>query len=155
MFTIEARVPLATAPVSFRHGRSSGDDFEIPQRETVWKTQYCSAITPMNTKMYVGNLSFDTTETDLREVFGQHGQVNEIYLPTDRESGRPRGFAFVTMNNSEGMEASIKAMDGKEFLGRDLTVNEARPREEHANSGGGAARANYGGGGGGRRERRY
>lgn len=92
----------------------------------------------MNTKIYVGNLSFDTTETDVREVFSQHGQVNEVLLPTDRDTGRIRGFAFLTMNTSEGMQTAIREMDGKEFLGRRLTVNEARPREDRpAHSGGG------------------
>jgi cold-inducible RNA-binding protein len=98
----------------------------------------------MNTKMYVGNLSFDTTEADLRELFSQHGSVTEVFLPTDRESGRPRGFAFVTVDSVEGMNAAINGLNGQAFLGRNLTINEARPREE---------RPAYGGGGGGRGDR--
>lgn len=95
----------------------------------------------MNTKMYVGNLPFSTTELDLRELFSQFGDVTDVHLPTDRESGRPRGFAFVTMGTPEAMTAAINELNGKEFQGRNLTINEARPREE---------RPSYGGGGGGR-----
>jgi len=98
----------------------------------------------MNTKMYVGNLSFDTNDHDLRELFSSHGTVTEISLPMDRDTGRPRGFAFVTMETAEGMNSCIKALNGKSWQGRPLTINEARPREERAGGGGG-----YGGGGGG------
>ena len=95
----------------------------------------------MNTKMYVGNLPYEVTELELRELFSEHGQVNEVAVPTDRETGRARGFAFVTMNDKESMDAAIGALDGQPFNGRDLKVNEARPREE---------RPSYAGGGGGR-----
>jgi RNA recognition motif-containing protein len=84
----------------------------------------------MNTKMYVGNLTFEATEAEVRELFSEHGPVNEVAIPTDRETNRPRGFAFVTMSTKEGMDTAIKAMDGKTWNGRPLTVNEARPREE-------------------------
>ena len=84
----------------------------------------------MNTKIYVGNLSFDATEMDIRDLFSQHGQVNEIFLPTDRDTGRPRGFALVSMHTVEDKAPAIRERDGKDFLGRRLTVNEARPREE-------------------------
>jgi cold-inducible RNA-binding protein len=97
-----------------------------------------------NTKMYVGNLSWTATETDVRALFEQYGDVTDIHLPSDRETGRPRGFAFVTMGTKEAMEAAIKALDGSEWMGRPLKINEARPREERAGGGGG-----YGGGGGG------
>lgn len=97
-----------------------------------------------NTKMYVGNLSWNATETDVRALFEQYGDVTDIHLPSDRETGRPRGFAFVTMGTKEAMEAAIKALDGSEWMGRPLKINEARPREERAGGGGG-----YGGGGGG------
>jgi cold-inducible RNA-binding protein len=104
----------------------------------------------MNTKIYVGNLSFDTSETDLRAACEEHGLVTDIHLPMDRDTNRPRGFAFVTMENAEGMNAAISKMNGKPLNGRLLTVNEARPREDRpAFSGGG------GGGGGGKKRDRY
>lgn len=98
----------------------------------------------MNTKIYVGNLSFDAAEQDLRELFGSHGEVTEVFMPTDRESGRPRGFAFVTMDSADSMNAAISALNGQEHQGRALVVNEAKPQ---TNTGGGG----YGGGGGGYR----
>jgi RNA recognition motif-containing protein len=109
----------------------------------------------MNTKMYVGNLPFGASELDVRELFTQHGDVTDIYFPTDRESGRPRGFAFVTMSSVEQMQAAIKGLHGQEFQGRNITVNEARPKEERPGGGGGyggggGGRGGYGGGGGGR-----
>ncbi len=97
----------------------------------------------MSTKLYVGNLSFDATENDLRDMLSQHGPVNEIHVVMDRETGRARGFAFATMNTEEGAKAAILALNGKAWQGRALTVNEARPREER---GGGRGRG-YGGGG--------
>ena len=103
----------------------------------------------MSTKLYVGNLSFDITENDLRDMMAAHGPVNEVSVITDKETGRARGFAFVTMNTQEGATAAIAALNGKEFQGRALTVNEARPREERSSGGGG--RREYSGGGGGRR----
>ena len=104
----------------------------------------------MNTKMYVGNLPFAAQEQDIRELFSQYGGVTEVFLPMDRESGRPRGFAFVTMDSAEAMNASINAQNGQEFMGRKLAINEARPREERpAGGGGGGGRGGYGGGGGG------
>jgi cold-inducible RNA-binding protein len=103
----------------------------------------------MNTKLYVGNLSFDTTENDLQDLFAQHGPVSEVNLITDRMSGRSRGFAFVTMGTPEAAQAAIAALAGKEIQGRALTVNEARPREEHGGGGGGGGRRPGGGGGGG------
>ncbi len=108
----------------------------------------------INTKMYVGNLSFDATELDIRELFSQFGDVTEVAVIMDRDSGRPRGFCFVSMGSREGMEAAIKELDGKEWMGRPLAVNEARPREERpayggGGGGGGRGRGGYGGGGGG------
>ena len=103
----------------------------------------------MNTKMYVGNLPFSASELDVRELFTQYGDVTDIHLPMDRESGRPRGFAFVTMASAEQMQAAIKALHGQEFQGRAMTVNEARPKEERP-GGGGGGRSFGGGGGGGR-----
>jgi RNA recognition motif-containing protein len=104
----------------------------------------------MSTKLYVGNLSYNTTENDLKDLFSQHGPVTGVDLIMDKFSGRPRGFAFVVMETKEGAEAAIAALNGKNLDGRDLTVNEARPREERpARSGGGGG---YGGDRGGRRE---
>lgn len=99
----------------------------------------------MNTKMYVGNLSFNSTEQDLRDLFGSHGEVTEVFIPTDRESGRPRGFAFVTMESADAMNNAIEALNGNEYQGRALVVNEAKPQ---SNTGGGF-RGNGGGGYGG------
>ena len=103
----------------------------------------------MNTKMYVGNLPFSASDSDIRELFSQYGTVSDIFLPMDRESGRPRGFAFVTMDTPEAMQAVITALNGQEFQGRKLGINEARPREERPGGGGGGGRGGYGGGGGG------
>jgi len=100
----------------------------------------------MSTKLYVGNLSFDVTENDLRDMVAQHGPVNEINVIMDKMTGRPRGFAFVTMNTEEGAKAAILALNGKDWQGRAMTVNEARPREERAGSSRGYAgesRASY------------
>ena len=81
-------------------------------------------------KMYVGNLSFETTQNDLQDLFEQHGKVAEVALMMDRMTGRSRGFAFVTMNDSAEANAALAALNGKEVNGRALNVNEARPREE-------------------------
>jgi cold-inducible RNA-binding protein len=107
-----------------------------------------------NTKMYVGNLPFTITEDELRDAFSAHGAVNEVALVMDRDTGRPRGFGFVTMNDKDGMEAAIRELDGKDFGGRSLTVNEARPRENRGGGGGGGGGGGYGGGGGGGGDRR-
>ena len=99
----------------------------------------------MSTKLYLGNLSFDVTENDLRDILSPHGPVNEVNLITDRETGRARGFAFATMNTEEGAQAAIQALNGKDWNGRALTVNEARPRPEGAGSsrGNGRGRSRY------------
>jgi cold-inducible RNA-binding protein len=81
-------------------------------------------------KLYVGNLSFETTENDLQDLFAQHGQVSEVSLMMDRMTGKSRGFAFITMNDKAQAEAAMTALNGKELNGRTLTVNEARAREE-------------------------
>ena len=81
-------------------------------------------------KLYVGNLSFETTENDLQDLFEQHGKVTEVALINDKMTGRSRGFGFVTMGDAASGTAAIKALDGKEVQGRALTVNEARAREE-------------------------
>lgn len=89
----------------------------------------------MNTKLFVGNLSFNTTENDLQDAFAAHGVVTEANLMTDRTTGRARGFAFVTMASAEEAQKAIEAINGTSLDGRNLTVNEARPREERAGSG--------------------
>jgi RNA recognition motif-containing protein len=83
----------------------------------------------MSTKLYVGNLSFDTTENDLQDAFAAHGTVTEANLMMDRATGRPRGFAFITMSSPEEAKKAIDALNGANLGGRNLTVNEARPRE--------------------------
>ena len=109
----------------------------------------------MSAKLFVGNLSFNATENQLQDMFGAHGNVIEVDLIMDKMTGRPRGFAFVTMENKEGADAAIQALNGKEFDGRALTVNEARPREDRPRSGGGGGDRHGGGGhGGGRGGRR-
>jgi RNA recognition motif-containing protein len=104
----------------------------------------------MSTKLFVGNLSFDTSENDLQDQFATFGPVSEVNLMTDRSTGRSRGFAFVTMGTEEAAKAAIEGMANVEFQGRALTVNEARPREERGGGGGGGQRGGGGGGGGGR-----
>ncbi len=116
----------------------------------------------MSTKLYVGNLSYNTTENQLQDLFAAHGPVTSVDLIMDKFSGRPRGFGFVTMESKEAAEAAVQALNGKNIDGRDLTVNEARPREDRPpRSGGGGGGGGYrgggdrgdrGGGGGGRRE---
>ena len=101
----------------------------------------------MSNKLFVGNLSFNTTENDLQEAFGAHGTVVEANLMMDRMSGRSRGFAFVTMSTPDEAQTAIQAMHGASLDNRALTVNIARPKEERPRTGGG-------GGGGGRREHR-
>jgi len=96
-------------------------------------------------KLYVGNLSFETTENDLQDLFEQHGQVSEVTLMMDRMTGKSRGFAFVTMNDKAQADAAMAALNGKDLNGRALNVNEARPREDRKGGGGGGG--GYGGGG--------
>jgi len=108
----------------------------------------------MSTKLYVGNLSFNTTENDLQAAFGAHGTVASVDLIMDKMSGRSRGFAFVTMDSEESAKAAITAMNGAQLDGRPLTVNEARPREERPFRAGGGGGGFSGGGGGGRGPRR-
>jgi RNA recognition motif-containing protein len=112
----------------------------------------------MSNKLFVGNLSFNTTENDLNDAFAAHGTVTEANLMMDRVSGRPRGFAFVTMSSAEEAQKAIDALNGAQMDGRALTVNVARPREERSGGGGGGGggRREYrGGGGGGGGRNRY
>src|SRR6187399_2087013 len=104
----------------------------------------------MSSKLFVGNLSFDITENDLQDAFAAHGTVSEANLMMDRATGRPRGFAFVTMSTPEEAQRAIDALNGKELDGRDLTVNVARPGGVRLGGGGGGGlRRDFGGGGGG------
>src|SRR5258705_9084095 len=105
----------------------------------------------MSTKLFVGNLSFDVIENDLQDLLSQHGPVNEVNVIMDKMTGRARGFAFVTMSTQEGANAAIEALNGKDWKGRALTVNEARPREDRPAGGGGGGGGGYSGGG--RRDR--
>ena len=111
----------------------------------------------MNTKMYVGNLPFAATDNDLRDLFTNYGTVTDLFLPMDHTTGRPRGFAFITMDTATGMQEAIKALHDQDFMGRALVVNEARPKEDrpagggYGGGGGGGGRGGYGGGGGGGR----
>ena len=100
----------------------------------------------MGTKLYVGNLSFNTTENELQELFSQAGTVQEVSLMQDKFTGKSRGFAFVTMSSEEDAQNAISKLNGQTVEGRALTVNEARPREPRPPGGGGRG---YGGGGGG------
>ncbi|BAY25549.1 RNP-1 like RNA-binding protein [Calothrix sp. NIES-2100] len=88
--------------------------------------------------IYIGNLSYQVTEDDLKLAFAEYGTVNRVQLPTDRETGRPRGFAFVEMESDAQEAAAIEALDGAEWMGRDLKVNKAKPREERSPSRGGS-----------------
>ena len=101
----------------------------------------------MGTKLYVGNLSFNTTENELQELFSQAGTVQEVSLMQDKFTGKSRGFAFVTMSSEEDAQNAISKLNGQTVEGRALTVNEARPREPRPPGGGGGR--GYGGGGGG------
>ncbi|MEK6606781.1 MAG: RNA-binding protein [Myxococcota bacterium] len=104
----------------------------------------------MGTKLYVGNLSYNTTEESLRTHFGADGrQVQEVAVVTDRMTGRPRGFAFVTMGTQADADAAVQALDGRELDGRTLKVNEARERSAGDRFGGGGGGGGFGGGGGG------
>ncbi len=100
----------------------------------------------MNKKLYVGNLPYTTTEAQVRELFEQAGEITEVALITDRETGRPRGFAFVSMSNDNEGRAAIESLNGTDLDGRTITVNEAKPK---TNAGGGGGRGGPRGGGGG------
>jgi cold-inducible RNA-binding protein len=111
----------------------------------------------MSMKLYVGNLSFQTSSDDLQQLFAQAGTVESVSIIEDRETGRSRGFGFVEMSSSEEGQSAIEQFNGKEVNGRNLNVNEAKPREERGNrgGGGGGGRGGFGGGGGGGRSTRW
>jgi len=105
----------------------------------------------MGQKLYVGNLSYNTTSSDLEQLFSQHGTVQSAEVISDRDSGRSKGFGFVEMGSDAEAQAAITALNGQQHDGRTLTVNEAKPREDRGprGGGGGGGRGGYGGGGGG------
>jgi cold-inducible RNA-binding protein len=110
----------------------------------------------MSTKLYVGNLSFKTSEDEIRSAFGQFGNVTDVYVAMDKMTGRPRGFAFVTFSTPDEAKQAAEKLNGTDLGGRALTVNEARPKEEGAGrsfggGGGGGGGRGFGGGGGGER----
>lgn len=106
--------------------------------------------TTMGNKLYVGNLSFKTSEEDLKELFSQAGEVTSVKIITDTYSGQSRGFGFVEMSNDDEAQKAISLFNGKDHMGRALTVNEAKPQQKREGGGGGGGRGGYGGGGGGR-----
>ena len=105
----------------------------------------------MGKKLYVGNLSYDTTNEALQALFSAHGTVESAQIITDRDTGRSKGFGFVEMSSDAEAQAAIAALHGQQHGQRQLTVNEARPREDRPRGGGGGGGGGYGGGGGGNR----
>lgn len=103
----------------------------------------------MAKKLYVGNLPYTATDSDLQRMFEAHGAVQSAQVVVDRDTGRSKGFGFVEMETGEAAQAAISALNGQDMGGRSLTVNEARPREDRGGGGGGGGRGGYGGGGGG------
>jgi len=94
--------------------------------------------------IYVGNLVYDVTTDDLKEVFAEYGTVSRVYLPVDRETGKMRGFGFVEMSSEEEEAKAIETLDGAEWMGRQMKVNKARPKEDNFGGGGGGERKNFG-----------
>ena len=107
----------------------------------------------MGKKLYVGNLSYDVTDSDLEAMLAAHGTVQSAQVISDRATGRSKGFGFVEMENDAEADAAIEALNGTDSGGRSITVNEARPREPRSGGGGGGGGGYGGGGGGGRRDR--
>jgi len=100
--------------------------------------------------IYVGNLSFDATEDQVRSLFEAYGAVDKVSIITDRDTGQPRGFAFVEMSDDDAANKAIEALNGTSLSGRNLNINEARPKADRPRGGGGGGRGGFGGGGGGR-----
>jgi cold-inducible RNA-binding protein len=116
----------------------------------IWQSSNLKNKSSMNSKLFVGNLSYDVTENDLQDLFAQHGAVTDVNLMLDRASGRSRGFAFVTMDSKESADAAVQALNGKNWEGRNISVSEARPREERSDRPERSERSNrFAGGGGG------
>ena len=121
------------------------DGLKPDNRERSGVRQSSKSNNIMSTKLFVGNLSFETTENELQDAFAAHGAVNEVNLIMDKMSGRSRGFAFVTMADNTAAESAITALSGSSLNGRALTVNEARPREERPSGAGGYGNRDGGG----------
>ena len=102
----------------------------------------------MGKKLYVGNLAYGVSSSDLEQLFAQHGNVQSAQVIEDRDTGRSKGFGFVEMGSDQDAQAAISALNGQQHNGRPLTVNEAKPREDRGGGGGGGGRGGYGGGGG-------
>ncbi|HRJ50687.1 MAG TPA: RNA-binding protein, partial [Phycisphaerales bacterium] len=126
---------------------SIADAFSLARVQAAGHVRFKGKRDQIQMKLYVGNLSFKTTEDALRGLFEAHGEVSSAQLVMDRETGRPRGFGFVEMPDDGQARAAIEALNGQNIDGRDLTVNEARPREDRG--GGGGGRGGFGGGRGG------
>jgi len=119
---------------------------------SLWKVKVCRTVKHhMSNKLFVGNLSFDTTENDLQDAFAAHGTVMETNMMMDRATGRPRGFGFITMSSPEEAQKAIAALNGSQLGGRALTVNVAKPREERTGGGGGRREFRVSGNSGGSR----
>jgi RNA recognition motif-containing protein len=125
---------------SARRARASQDVDRLPR--IPFGTQLSGDGT-LAVKIYVGNLSFKTSEASLRDLFSQYGEVGDVSLITDRDTGRPRGFGFVEMRNDQAARDAIRALDGNEFEGRALKVNEAKPRTDRPAPGGGGSRGRW------------
>jgi cold-inducible RNA-binding protein len=135
------------AEIVFRFSQSSVAVLRSDKRKQPHKDQlHTENNNIMSSKLYVGNLSFDTTEVDLQDTFAQAGTVSEVALMQDKFTGKSRGFAFVTMASAEDAQKAISLFHGKSVQGRPLTVNEARPREDRPAGGGGGGRREFSGG---------
>ena len=109
----------------------------------------------MGNRLFVGNLSFGTTQATIEATFAACGEVREVTMPTDRETGQPRGFAFVTMGTPQAAQAAIQQLNGQTIDGRQIKVDEAQERPQRSGGGGGGGGGGFGGGGGGRGRDRY
>jgi hypothetical protein len=146
---------LQASPVTVQRGSRAIDGSDGPALITASVASACCVRRRdeddrLGKKLYVGNLPFSASEDEIRELFERHGAVDKVSVITDRETGRPRGFAFVEMGEGANADAAIQALDGRDFGGRSLRVNEAQDRRGGGGGGGGGGRGGYGGGGGGR-----
>ena len=149
MTTLEyVRMSISRSHVCFQYWQSSSvSSWQSSSRNLYLYTYLIVEASIMS--IYVGNLSYDVTDEDLKSVFAEYGKITRVHLPIDRESGRPRGFAFVEMTDEKEEDAAIEALDEAEWMGRALKVNKAKPRESSDSFGGGGGRGGYKGGGGG------
>ena len=152
MTTLEyVRMSISRSHVCFQYWQSSS----VSSWQAFFRNLYLHTYLIVEASImsiYVGNLSYDVAEDDLKAVFAEYGKITRVHLPIDRESGRPRGFAFVEMADEKEEDAAIEALDEAEWMGRNLKVNKAKPRESSDSfGGGGGGRGGYKGGGGGGR----